>query len=86
LRQQVLEEAGEELPDFCGFPASSRKSLRTISQCGTINWPHGQFRRCAETQASLPSEKLVSPVFSGLFASGQAKIRGWKGGSIWVRS
>jgi putative transposase len=72
-----LEEAGEELLTFYGFPASQHKSLRTTN---AIERLQEEFRRRVKTQASLPSEKAALLVFFGLFASGQVKMRrieGW---------
>jgi len=72
-----LEEAGEELLTFYGFPASQHKSLRTTNAVERLQ---EEFRRRIKTQASLPSEKAALLVFFGLFASGQVKMRrieGW---------
>jgi transposase-like protein len=72
-----LEEAGEELLTFYGFPASQHKSFRTTN---AIERLQEEFRRRVMTQASLPSEKAALLVFFGLFASGQVKMRrieGW---------
>lgn len=72
-----LEEAGEELLTFYGFPASQHKSLRTTH---AIERLQEEFRRRIKTQASLPSEKAALLLFFGLFASGQVKMRrieGW---------
>jgi putative transposase len=72
-----LEEAGEELLTFYGFPASQHKSLRTTN---AIERLQEEFRRRVKTQASLPSEKAALLVFFGLFASGQLNMRrieGW---------
>ncbi len=72
-----LEEAGEELLTFYGFPASQHKSLRTTNAVERLQ---EEFRRRVKTQASLPSEKAALLVFFGLFASGQVKMRrieGW---------
>jgi putative transposase len=72
-----LEEAGEELLTFYGFPASQHKSLRTTN---AIERLQEEFRRRVKTQASLPSEKAALLLFFGLFASGQVKMRrieGW---------
>jgi transposase-like protein len=72
-----LQEAGEELLTFYGFPASQHKSLRTTN---AIERLQEEFRRRVKTQASLPSEKAALLVFFGLFASGQVKMRrieGW---------
>jgi len=72
-----LEEAGDELLSFYGFPASQHKSLRTTN---AIERLQEEFRRRIKTQASLPSEKAALLVFFGLFASGQVKMRriqGW---------
>jgi putative transposase len=73
-----LEEAGEELLTFYGFPASQHKSLRTTNAVERLQ---EEFRRRIKTQASLPSEKAALLVFFGLFASGQVKMRrieGWR--------
>ena len=72
-----LQEAGEELLTFYGFPASQHKSLRTTN---AIERLQEEFRRRVKTQASLPSEKAALLVFFGLFASRQVKMRrieGW---------
>jgi putative transposase len=73
-----LEEAGEELLTFYGFPASQHKSLRTTNAVERLQ---EEFRRRVKTQASLPSQKAARLVFFGLFASGQVKMRrieGWR--------
>lgn len=72
-----LQEAGEELLTFYGFPASQQRSLRTTN---AIERLQEEFRRRVKTQSSLPSEKAALLVFFGLFASGQVKMRriqGW---------
>lgn len=73
-----LEEAGDELFTFLGFPASQWKSLRTTNALERIN---EEFRRRTKTQASLPGEDAVLLLLFGLLRSGQVVLRrivGWQ--------
>jgi putative transposase len=73
-----LDEAGDELFTFLGFPASQWKSLRTTNALERIN---EEFRRRTKTQASLPGEDAVLLLLFGLLRSGQVVLRrivGWQ--------
>jgi putative transposase len=73
-----LEEAGEELLTFYGFPNSQWKSLRTTNAIERLN---GEFRRRVKTQGSLPSAKAAELLLFGLIFSGQIRMRridGWQ--------
>lgn len=73
-----LEEAGEELLTFYGFPQSQWKSLRTTNAVERLN---GEFRRRVKTQGSLPSAQAAELLLFGLIISGQIRMRridGWK--------
>lgn len=72
-----FEEAGDELFSFTAFPISQWKALRTTNALERIN---EEFRRPTKTQASLPNEEAVLLLLSGLWRSGQIKLRrlvGW---------
>jgi putative transposase len=71
-----LEEAGEELLTFFGFPESQHLSLRTTN---AIERMQLEFRRRVKTQAALPSEDAVLRLFFGLWVSGQIKLRRIRG-------
>jgi transposase-like protein len=71
-----LEEAGQELLTFFGFPESQHLSLRTTN---VIERMQLEFRRRVKTQAALPSEDAVLRVFFGLWVSGQIKLRRIRG-------
>jgi len=71
-----LEEAGEELLTFFGFPESQHLSLRTTN---AIERMQLEFRRRVKTQAALPSEDAVLGLFFGLWVSGQIKLRRIRG-------
>jgi putative transposase len=73
-----LEEAGEELLTFYGFPNSQWKSLRTTNAIERLN---GEFRRRVKTQGSLPSAQAAELLLFGLIISGQIHMRridGWQ--------
>jgi len=73
-----LEEAGEELLTFYGFPNSQWKSLRTTNAIERLN---GEFRRRVKTQGSLPSAQSAELLLFGLIISGQIHMRridGWR--------
>ena len=73
-----LREGGDELLTFFTFPKAQWKTLRTTN---TIERLHGEFRRRAKTQGSLPSEDAAVILLFSLAASGQIKLRridGWK--------
>jgi len=73
-----LEEAGEELLTFYGFPTSQWKSLRTTNAIERLN---GEFRRRVKTQGSLPSVQAAELLLFGLIISGQIRMRridGWR--------
>jgi transposase-like protein len=73
-----LEEAGEELLTFYGFPNSQWKSLRTTNAIERLN---GEFRRRVKTQGSLPSAQAAELLLFGLIISGQIRMRridGWR--------
>lgn len=73
-----LEEAGEELLTFYGFPNSQWKSLRTTNAIERLN---GEFRRRVKTQGSLPSAQAAELLLFGLIISGQIRMRridGWQ--------
>lgn len=73
-----LEEAGEELLTFYGFPNSQWKSLRTTNAIERLN---GEFRRRVKTQGSLPSAHAAELLLFGLIISGQIHMRridGWQ--------
>ena len=73
-----LEEAGDELFTFLGFPASQWKALRTTNALERIN---EEFRRRTKTQGLLPTEDAVLLLLFGLLRSGHIKLRrldGWQ--------
>lgn len=73
-----LEEAGEELLTFYGFPKSQWKSLRTTNAIERLN---GEFRRRVKTQSSLPDARTAERLLFGLIISGQIQMRridGWQ--------
>ena len=73
-----VEEAGEELLTFYGFPNSQWKSLRTTNVIERLN---GEFRRRVKTQGSLPSAQAAEFLLFGLIISGQIQMRridGWR--------
>ena len=73
-----VEEAGEELLTFYGFPNSQWKSLRTTNAIERLN---GEFRRRVKTQGSLPGAQSAELLLFGLIISGQIHMRridGWQ--------
>src|SRR2546428_2071101 len=73
-----LEEAGENLLTFYRFPESQWRSLRTPN---AIQRMQLEVRRRVKTQAGLPNEGAVPPVFFGLWISGQMKLHPLHGSS-----
>ena len=69
---ESVEEAGDQLFTFLGFPSSQWKALRTTNALERIN---EEFRRRTKTQASLPSQDSVLLLLFGLLRSGQVKLR-----------
>ena len=75
---ECLEEAGDDLFTFLGFPKTQWKALRTTNALERIN---GEFRRRTKTQASLPGQEAVLLLLFGLLRSGHVKLRkidGWE--------
>lgn len=75
---ESLEEAGDLLLTFTGFPRSQWKSLRTTNAIERLN---GEFRRRTKTQGSFRHEASALTLLWGLVAFGQIvlrKIDGWK--------
>jgi transposase-like protein len=73
-----LEEAGERLFTFLGYPPEQWKSLRTTN---AIERLHEEFKRRIKTQCALPSAETAAMLFWALMASGQItmrKIDGWQ--------
>ena len=73
-----LEEAGDRLFTFIGYPASQWKSLRTTN---AIERLHGEFKRRIKTQCALPNAETAAMLFWALMASGQITMRrvdGWQ--------
>ncbi|HEY3041090.1 MAG TPA: IS256 family transposase [Pyrinomonadaceae bacterium] len=73
-----LEEAGQELLTFYGFPNSQWKSLRTTNAIERLN---GEFRRRVKTQGSLPTAQAAELLLFGVIISGQIRMRridGWQ--------
>lgn len=73
-----LEEAGEELLTFYGFPKAQWKSVRTTNVIERVN---EELRRRVKTQGPHPSEEAVLNVIFGLFAAGMIRLRkvdGWQ--------
>ena len=72
-----LEEGGEELLTFYGFPKEQWKSLRSTNVIERLN---GELRRRIKTQGAWASEEGVLSLLYGLFASGLIRLRrldGW---------
>lgn len=67
-----LDEAGEELLTYYGFPKSQWKTIRTTNVIERLN---GEFRRRVKTQGSLPNETSAEVLLFSLVASGQIKLR-----------
>jgi transposase-like protein len=73
-----LEEAGDALLTFYGFPKSQWKCLRTTNPLEAVN---SAFRRRTKTQGAYPNEDAALVLLYALFATGQItlrKIDGWK--------
>ncbi len=74
---ECLDEAGDDLFTFLGFPKAQWKALRTTNALERIN---GEFRRRTKTQASLPGQEAILLLLFGLLRSGHVKLRkidGW---------
>lgn len=72
-----LEEGGEELLTFYGFPKEQWKSLRSTNVIERVN---GELRRRIKTQGAWANEEGVLSLLYGLFASGLIRLRkldGW---------
>jgi len=67
-----LQEAGEELLTFFGFPRGQWKTLRTTN---VIERLHEEFRRRVKTQGALPTEDAAVLLLFGLVATGQIVLR-----------
>jgi transposase-like protein len=67
-----LEEAGEDLLTFYGYPSEMWKSLRTSNVIERLN---GEFRRRTKTQGSFPNEGSALVLLYGLVASGTIQMR-----------
>ena len=75
---ECLDEAGDDLFTFLGFPRLRWKAVRTTNALERIN---GEFCRRTKTQASLPVQDAVLLLLFGLLRSGHLKIRridGWQ--------
>jgi transposase-like protein len=73
-----LEEAGDELLTFYGFPKEQWKSLKTTNPIERINL---EFKRRVKTQCSLPNEPALMLLLFGLLVSKQLRFRkidGWE--------
>jgi putative transposase len=73
-----LEEAGERLFTFLGYPPEQWKSLRTTN---AIERLHEEFKRRIKTQCALPNAETAAMLFWALMASGQItmrKVDGWQ--------
>ncbi len=66
-----LDEGGDELLTFYGFPKQQWKTIRTT----TIERLNGEFRRRVKTQGSLPTEDAALVLLFSLVASGQIWLR-----------
>ncbi len=67
-----LEEAGERLLTFYGFPKPMWKSLRTTNSIENLN---REFRRRTKTQASFSTEEAGITLLFGLVAFRQIELR-----------
>jgi transposase-like protein len=67
-----LEEAGEELLTFMGYPQSQWRTLRTTNQIERLN---GEFRRRTKTQGSFANEAAALVLLYALVAMGQIQLR-----------
>ena len=73
-----LEEAGDRLFTFLGYPEAQWRSLRTTN---AIERLHEEFRRRIKTQCVLPCAETACLLFWALLASGQIvlrKVDGWQ--------
>jgi transposase-like protein len=69
---ESLEEAGDELLTFFGFPKAQWKTLRTTNVIERLN---GEFRRRVKTQCSLCTEDAAVVVLYSLVACGHIRLR-----------
>jgi len=69
---ESLNEAGDELLTFYGFPKEQWKTIRTTNVIERIN---EEFRRRVKTQGSFPSEDCAVILLYSLVASGQINLR-----------
>lgn len=67
-----LDEGGDELLTFYGFPKQQWKTIRTTNVIERLN---GEFRRRVKTQGSLPTEDAALVLLFSLVASGQIRLR-----------
>ena len=73
-----LEEAGEELLTFYGFPNSNRNRFAPPMR---LSGSTGSFAEESKTQGSLPSAQAAEFLLFGLIISGQIHMRridGWQ--------
>lgn len=73
-----LQEGGEDLLTFFGYPRSMWKSLRTTNGIERLN---GEFRRRVKTQGSFPNAQAGLRLLYGLLAAGllvMNRIQGWR--------
>lgn len=69
---ESLNEAGDELLTFYGFPHLQWKTIRTTNIIERLN---GEFRRRVKTQGSFPTEDCALVLLYSLVASGQIVLR-----------
>ena len=67
-----LDEAGDELLTYYGFPKEQWKTIRTTNVIERINL---EFRRRVKTQGSFPTETCAIVLLYSLVASGQINLR-----------
>lgn len=67
-----LEEAGDHILSFYGFPKAMWKSLRTTNPIENLN---REFRRRTKTQGSFSTEDSALTLLWGLIAFGQIRMR-----------
>ncbi len=67
-----LDEGGDELLTFYGFPKQQWKTIRTTNVIERLN---AEFRRRVKTRGSLPTEDAALVLLFSLVASGQIKLR-----------
>ena len=69
---ESLNEAGDELLTFYGFPKEQWKTIRTTNVIERIN---EEFRRRVKTQCSFPTDSCAVILLYSLVASGQINLR-----------